>query len=440
MKNKENLELAEWIISAAKKKGADDVKVVISSNREIDIKYRDRKLENLKESVSNSLSLNIYAKNRFSGHSTSDLRKLELDKFIEEAVSATKYLSEDIYRKLPDPKFYPEETDVNLEVADRAYDNIDSAARKKIAEEIEDVTLARSDKIISAECSYYDSYNESVQVHSNGFRGERITTYFGAGSSVTVNDKNGGRPEDYYWAGGRFFNDLPSPEFIGTEAATRALGKIGQEKIETGKYDILVENRAGGRLLGMLSGPMTARALQQKASFLDGKLGQKIASDKLTLIDDPFIKKGLGSSLFDGDGVASRKKIVIEKGVLNHYYVDNYYGRKLGMDPNCGSPTNILFEYGEKDLQMMIKEMNKGILINGFLGGNSNGTTGDFSFGLVGLLIENGKIEKPVNELNISGNAKEFWNTLVEVGNDAYPYSSWKIPTFKFSQADISGL
>ena len=440
MNTKERLSLAQWAIKFAKSKGADDAKVSISNGREIDIKFRDRKLENLKESTSNSLSLNIYANNRYSGHTTSDMRKDALEKFIEEAVSATKYLSEDEFRKLPNPKYYPGDLSVDLELTDPNYGNVTSDQRKKIAKDIEEATLSQSDKIISAECGYNDTYYETVQVHSNGFVGERNTTSFWAGSSVTVKDDNGGRPEDWYWGGSRFFNGIPNPELIGNEAASRALRKIGQSKIESGKYDIVIENRAGGRLVGMLRGPLSARALQQKSSYLEGMKGKKIASEKLTLIDDPFVKKGFGSRLYDGDGVAARKKIVIENGVLNHYYIDTYYGKKLGMEPNCSSPTNILFKYGEKDLKQMIKDMKKGIFVTGFIGGNSNSTTGDFSFGLVGQLIENGEIIKPVNELNLTGNAKEFWNQLASVGSDPYKYSSWKIPTLHFTAADISGL
>jgi len=440
MNSKERLALAEWAIKFAKEKGADDAKVSIQNGREIDIKFRDRKLENLKESTSNSLSLNIYANNRYSGHSTSDMRKDALEKFIDEAVSATKYLSEDEFRKLPDPKYYPTDLSVDLELTDNSYENLTSDQRKKIAQDIEEVTLNQSDKIISAECGYNDSYNESVQVHSNGFIGKRATTSFWAGSSVTVKDDNGGRPSDWYWGGSRFFNGIPSPEIIGKEATVRALRKIGQSKIESGKYDIIIENRAGGRLIGMFNSPLSARALQQKNSYLEGMKGKKIASEKLTIIDDPFVKRAFGSRLYDGDGIAARKKVVIEKGVLNHYYIDAYYGKKLGMEPNCSSPTNILFEYGDKGLEKIIKEIEKGIFVTGFIGGNSNSTTGDFSFGLVGLLVENGEIVKPVNELNLTGNAKEFWNQLVNVGNDPYPYSSWKIPTLHFTQADISGL
>ena len=216
--------------------------------------------------------------------------------------------------------------------------------------------------------------------------------------------------------------------------------KIGQKKIESGKYTILVENRVMNRLLGVLQGPLSARALQQKSSYLEGKIGQKIASDKLTIIDNPFLKKGMGSRLYDGEGLATKKRVIIDKGVLKEYFVDSYYGRKLGMEPNSGSTTNLVFEYGKHSFKDMIKSINRGIVITGFIGGNSNGTTGDFSFGIVGQLVENGKIVQAINEMNVSENSKDFWNKLVETGNDPYPYSSWRRPSMLFEDIQLSGI
>jgi PmbA protein len=440
MNNKERMDLAEWAMEYARQSGADEVSVSVNNSRNIDIEFRDKKLDKLQESTQNSLGLAIYANHRYSSHSTSDLRKDELKKFIYEAVAATKYLTEDKFRCLPDPKFYPKNLDIDLKLVDGSYSGIDSADRVKLAAEIEKEAMSVSDKIISATAGYSDSYYEGARVHSNGFKGESSGTAFSAGAEVTVKDKDGGRPEDWYYATTRFKNELPSPEILGKEAAKRALGKIGQTKIESGTYTMLVENRASSRLLSLFSGAITARAIQQKSSFLDGMLEKKIASDKLTVMDDPFIEKGLGSRLYDGDGLATKKRMVIEKGILKTYFIDNYYGRKLGWEPNVGGTSNVILECGPKSLDELIKGIKKGILINGFIGGNSNSTTGDFSFGLVGKYIENGEVVKPINEMNISGNAKEIWNQLVELGNDPYPYSSSRLPSMVFESVQFSGI
>jgi PmbA protein len=224
---------------------------------------------------------------------------------------------------------------------------------------------------------------------------------------------------------------------VGKEAAQRALRKIGQGKIATGKYDMVVENRSAARLFGDIIGVLSGRALQQKRSFLDGMLGQVIAAPILTVVEDPFVPAGAGSRLFDGEGIAARKRTVVEKGVLRTYYIDSYYGRKLGLEPTTGGPSNLVFEAGSKDV---VKGVGKGILVSNFIGGNSNSTTGDFSFGIMGFLIENGQIGRPVNEMNVSGNYKQLWKQLAALGNDPYPYGSWRIPSLHFSDVQFSGL
>jgi len=158
------------------------------------------------------------------------------------------------------------------------------------------------------------------------------------------------------------------------------------------------------------------------------------------MTDEPFIVKGFGSRFFDGEGLSAQKRVMIAKGVLTNYYIDTYYGKKLGMAPTSGSGSNTVFEYGSKSLEEMIRNLKRGILVTGFIGGNSNSTTGDFSFGIVGMLIENGVIVKPVNEMNISDNAKEFWHRLTETGNDPYPYSATLMPSMRFDSVSFSGI
>jgi len=439
MTNNERLDLAKWIAEFAQKSGADDTAVSITNQRDIEVEMREKKLENLKESTQNSLDLRIYAGGRYSTHSTSDLRKERLKPFIKEAVVSTKYLNEDKFRTLPDPKYYPK-TPKKMNLADDAYEKIESTQRVDLASEIEKTALDKSDQIISVSAGCGDTYYESVLVHSNGFAGQDKGTVFWASASVTVKDGERGRPQDYSVGVSRFYKDLPDPKNIADEAVQRALQKAGQTKIESGVYTVLVENRAMSRLLGVLQGPLGARALQQKRSYLEGKIGQKIASDKLTIIDDPFVEKGLGSRYYDGEGLASRKRAIIDKGVLKEYFIDSYYGKKLGMEPNNGSTSNLVFDTGSRSLEEMTKSIERGILITGFIGGNSNDTTGDFSFGIVGQLIENGKITQAINEMNISENSKEFWNKLAETGNDPYPYSSWQRPSMLFEGVQLSGI
>lgn len=440
MNNKEKLELARWAVDQAKSHGADQIAINVAQSRDIEVEFRDGQVDQLKESTQSAMDISIYANNRYSNHWTNDLRKDSLKKLIEESVAMTRYLTEDPYRKLPDPKYYKGLKKIELDVYDPGYGKVTPEKRVQISKDIESIAKSQSDKIISCSAGYSDSTAESVKVNSNGFEGENTVTLFAAGAEVTVDDGNGGRPSDWNWVAVRHFDDLPDLESLGKVAAQRALDKIGQDKMESGRYETIVENRTAARLLYALYGPMQASSLQQKSSFLEGKLGQKIASEKLTMIDDPYIVNGLGSRLYDGEGMTTRKRTKIEKGILKEYYIDTYYGGKLGVEPNSGSTTNTTLETGNKSLEDLIKAIKMGILVKGFIGGNSNSTTGDFSFGIVGHYIEDGAIVKPVNEMNISGNMGDFWNNLVEVGNDPYIYSSWRLPSLHFADVQFSGI
>ncbi|MCJ7507135.1 MAG: TldD/PmbA family protein [candidate division Zixibacteria bacterium] len=440
MNKKERLELANWAVNQAKKSGAQDVGVDISYNRDVEVGFRDGRIEQLKESAQSSLSLSIYANKRYSSHWTNDMRKDSLEKFIQQAVAMTKYLSEDPFRSLPDPKYYEGQKKIDLNNNDPVYEKVSPEKRLEIAQKIEEIARAQSDKIISCTSGYSDTFYESTKVNSNGFEGESQGTYFSAGAEVVVKDEGGKRPEDWEWATVRLQKDLPSPEVLGKKASQRALGKIGQSKLQSGSYDMLLENRVGGRFLYSLAAPMSGRSLQQKSSYLEGKLGQKIGSDKLTIIDDPFISSGMGSRLFDDEGMATKLRVMVDKGILKEFYIDSYYAKKLGMEPTSGSASNVIFDYGTRALDKMIEGTKKGILVNTFIGGNSNSTTGDFSYGIIGTYIEDGKIIKPVSEMNITGNLADLLNQLVEVGNDPYIYSSLRTPTLYFKDVQFSGI
>ncbi len=220
----------------------------------------------------------------------------------------------------------------------------------------------------------------------------------------------------------------------------RALDRLGQAKIGSGKMPMIVENKAVGQLVGPMISALNGSSIQQKQSYLIGKKGEKIGSKLMTITDDPFIVSGRGSRLFDNEGMATEKRPVVENGVLKTYYIDTYYGNKLEMEATSGSTTNLVFKPGNKDLEGLLADIDRGILVTGFNGGNSNGVTGDFSYGIEGFLVEKGKLIKPVAEMNITGNFKQMWNDLLAVGNDVDPTRSWRVPSLVFDNIDFSGI
>jgi PmbA protein len=438
MNSKECFELARWAVAKAKKHGAQDAAANVNDQREIQIQFRDKNLEKLQEAKRHSLGVSIYFNNRFSSQNTNDLRKESLEKFIEEAVAVTKYLSEDPFRKLPDPKYYAGRASRNLELRDPSYESLTAEQRIEWARQAADA--AAGPRIVSVTAGFSDTLSRSVKVHSNGFEGEQEGTSFSLFANPTIKDDEGKLVEEYAYGNTRHRGDLPDARKVGVEATERAMKRMGQKKIHSEVMDMIVENRQAGQVLWPLIGPMSGSALQQKQSYLEGKLGRKVASELLTLVDDPFLERGQGSRLFDGEGIAARRMPVIEKGILKTYYIDSYYGRKLGMEPTTGDNSNLVFEYGPKSMDEIIRSVSKGIFVTGFIGGNSNGTTGDYSFGISGMLIENGAAVRPVFEMNISGNMKSLWENLVEIGNDPDVYNSWRTPTLRFKEVQFSGI
>jgi len=433
------MELARWAGEYARRKGAGDAAVSVSRSRSVQVEVRGQKIETIKESTDNNLNLQIYLNNKYSSHSTNNINKQQLERFISEAVAATGYLSPDPDRALPDPSLYPTDTSADLGLTDPEYLNVTPEFRVERAMETEQLIRDGYPDVISTSGRFNDTSAEAATFHTNGFEGEVKATYFGSSASATIMDGDS-RPAGSTWAGSRFLQELPEPSQLAEQTIFDTMRQIGQTKIASGKYNMILENRVAGNLLFRLFQPMQARNIQQKNSFLADMLGKPIASEKLTITDDPFIKGGLASRHFDGDGIALKKRTMIENGVLKDFYIDNYYGRKLGMTPNGGSTTNILLAYGNRDGKQIIADQQKAILVTSFNGGNANSTTGDFSFGISGQLIENGRIVKAINEMNISGNFLNLFQKLAETGNDPYRYSSAKTPTMLFADVDFSGL
>jgi PmbA protein len=203
---------------------------------------------------------------------------------------------------------------------------------------------------------------------------------------------------------------------------------------------LAVDGRAAGRLVGALFGALSGASLQQKRSFLEGKAGTEVGSPMLDVQDDPHVVRGLGSRLWDGEGLAARRFPVFERGVLRHYYVDTYYGRKLSMPPTTSRISNLAWRHGPEGAEGLLRGMGEGVLVTGFLGGNSNSTTGDFSLGVQGFRVRGGERAEPVGEMNVSGNHRELWKRLAAVGNDPYAWSAMRTPTLLFDGVQIAGL
>jgi PmbA protein len=438
MTNEEKYKLADEVIDHALKNGAQQVSVSINESRRNNIEIRNKQIDRLTESNSLGLSLSLYVDKKYSSHSTNRLKKDDLFKFTEEAIAATRFLAEDEFRKLPEPELYYKGGGKSLEKLDKSIETIDTKDKINMANLIHDEAYGKDERIISVSAYYSDGVSNSVLVNSNGFKGD--STQGGVSLSASVSMKGvTSRPSDY-WFENAVFMDKLTKTGIGKKALDRTINKLDPKKIKSGKYSMVVENMAVGNLLSPLFSALQGSSIYQKQSFLAGKLEKPFASKLLSVYDDPTIVSAPGSALFDDEGLALGKRAILENGILKSFYIDTYYGRKLGMKPTSGGSTNVISNLGTKDLASLVGSMKKGILVTGFNGGNCNGSTGDFSYGIEGFYIENGKVVQPVNEMNITGNMTQFFFNLVELGNDLKPGSSLMVPSLLFDNIDFSGI
>lgn len=435
----ENKQLAQWAMEYAIKNGCQASRVSVYNGSSSSFEIRDMKMDRLQQASENSLIIHLFTDGRFGSFSTNRLDKKELEAFIRNGIDSTRYLAEDKARTLPDPALYYKGNGRNLELIDPKFDSIQPDDKVALAMNICNEMMGKDDRIISVNSSYADEKDFKYMVASNGFEGEESGSSFSLSANVSIHGEGDARPESY-WFDSSLYYDALIKEGIGIKALERVLRKLGQKKVASGKYRMVVDNMNSSRLLSPVINALYGSSIQQKNSFLLDKQDQKVFGEKLTLIDEPHLIKASGARYFDGEGVATKRMSVFENGVLKTYYIDTYSANKMGMKPTISSPSIFTMQMGDKDTDGLVASVDKGILVTGFNGGNSNSTTGDFSYGVEGFLIENGKLTQPVSEMNATGNMITLWSNLAETGNDPRKFSSWRIPSLLFDEVDFSGL
>jgi PmbA protein len=429
---------AEEAVDQAREAGADDVWAVATQSRDVEFSYRDGALEKVQDATSRNLSVQIYTEGRYSSHRTTDLHPDRLRRFLIQAVASTAALEPDPHRAITPPDLFKDRPDANLDLVDETVELLDRERRLEWCTGLDEAARGH-DKVISATAEIYDGAVAASVASSNGFAGFRQSTYCWLGSSVTLQDRGDRRAADDFYAGGTHVAGLPAARTIAETALDRALARLDAKKGPTTKTAMLVDSRAASGLVGRLLRSAYAQSVQQGRSFWSGLHGKQAFSDKLTLTDDPLIRRGLASRLFDDEGISARRLPIVEAGVVANIYVDTYYGRKAGMQPTTGAPSNLTVATGERSLDELLAEVGNGIYVTSWLGGNADGTTGDFSLGLRGHIIENGAIGRPVGEMNVTGNLRTLFRKLEATGNDVYPYATILSPSLVFSDVDFSG-
>ena len=449
----EERSIARHCIEYAMTKGAEGVRLSLNKNVMDSCSMLNGELDKVSHSADRSIYLYLYVDGRYGTFSTNRLDTEELESFIDKAIVMVKMLGEDRCRRLPDPARTAKDATGGMELGlyDSHYEVCDSDSRLKKAEEMSIIkTLAQSEgyKVLSEECEYAESLDDTLLMDSQGFEGRHTETSFNCFSELTIQDNDGNRYSGYWWEASPHFNVLRLKECSYT-ALERAVSQIGPRNRRSGRYRMVVDGTVASRLVSPLINALNASAIQQKMSFLEGSMEKKIFSEGLTIMDNARTLGKSGSRMYDSEGVATQNRAIIEHGVVKQYFVSTYMSEKTGFAPTiedisrpCLSPFMAGKELNDLEKGVSLKDIlglcSNGIYVTGFNGGNCNPVTGDFSFGIEGFAFSKGKVTHPVKEMLITGNIVELWNSFTAAGTDTRSSSRWQIPTLAFENVSFS--
>ena len=438
MITEENKQLAQWAMDYALKHGAQQARLVLYTESTTSFDLRDGVIDRLQQASESGLGVSLFVDGRYGTYSTNRLHQEELKRFLLHGIEHTRYLAKDPCRQLPDASRYYRGDLPDLKQFDVCFLTYDPDEKVALARAVAEEALGKDERIISVESSYSDGESGSYRIASNGFEGERRGTCFALSASVALRGEGEARPSGFSYITSLRYDLLPK-EGYGQLAYERALRKIGQRKAPSGRYTMVVDAFCVRQLLSPMVSALYGPALHQQNSFLLNSLGKQVGSPLFTLLDEPHLIGANGARYFDGEGVATRPMPVFDAGALRTYYIDTYSACKMKVEPTIASPSLLVLSPGEKSQEELIADVAHGLFVTAFNGGNCNSSTGDFSYGIEGFLIEQGRLTQPVSEMVVTGNMLDLWQQLVAVGNDPRLESNWRIPTLTFEGINASG-
>ncbi len=435
------LTLAGEAVSHARTLGADAVHAVAADGRSTEIEIREGHIEKVEQAEARDISLKVYAGKSSATISGSVLTKEAIHRLAETALAMAKLAPPDPYAGIADP----EQLATEIRDLDLAGDDMPNAeGLEKLARQAEAAGLAVAGVSKSGGAGASASDRSIAVVMSNGFaQGYRRT---GVGLSMSAIAGEGlGMQRDYDYTSAIHFADLRNAEEIGREAGERAVRRLAPRKVKSQSVPVIYDRRVASGLIGHLLGAINGAAIARGTSFLKDCLGSEIFGSHITIIEDPFIRRGLGSRPFDGEGLACRKTKLIDQGVLTNWILDLRSARQLGLKPtgqgSRGGPStsNVYLPAGAQSPEEQIKEISQGLYVTELIGSSVNMVTGDYSRGASGFWIENGELTYPVSEITIAGNLKDMFRTIMPASNLEFR-SSVNAPNCRVEGLTIAGL
>jgi PmbA protein len=407
-------------------------------------------VETLKESGSKSIGVRVFNGKRAASTHSSDFTPAGLDRMLKSAIELAKITSEDPFSGIPEPAQLGS-LSANLDLYSADVYSLPGEERISYARRAEKAALDFDARIKNSEGGSFDAATgHKILANSHGFVGEFRRSYCSIAAIPIAQDEKGGMQRDYWFSVARSLDRLESPEHVGKIAAQRTLRRLGARKVKTQEVPIIFDPLVATSILGHIFEGVNGDSVYRGASFLAGKLGEKIAAPQVTVIDDGTMVGGFGTSPFDGEGIFTRRTVVIENGVLKSYLLNTYTAKKLGLQTTANAsrglagtpgigPGNYFLQPGGRTPQQLIGDIKEGLYVTEFLGMGVNLVTGDYSRGASGIWISGGELTYPVEEITVAGNLKDMFLNISEIANDLEFRGSVASPTIRIDGLTVGG-
>ncbi len=437
--------LVDSALTHAKKIGATDAGAEASEGCGLSVSVRKGELENVERNRDKSLGVTVYAGQRRGNASTSDFSQAAIEQTVQAAYDIARFTAEDPFAALPDAQDIAEPSEQRTDLDLFFPWVISSEQAAAIAMACEAQALKTDRRITNSEGAAVSAQQSHFfSAHTHGFRGG----YASSRHSLSVSPiagKGSGMQRDAWYSSQRDADELASPEDVGRYAAERALSRLNSRKIATTECPVLFESPLAAGLLGSFVQAISGGALYRKSSYLLDSLGKQVLPKHIDIMEDPFVKRGKGSSPFDDEGVRVKARQVVEAGRVQGYFLGSYSARKLGMKTtgNAGGSHNLsltsrLTRPGD-DLDAMLEKLGTGLFVTELMGSGVNYVTGDYSRGASGFWVEHGRIAYPVHEITIAGNMKAMLKGITAVGADTYNYGAKTIGSLLVNRMKLAG-
>ncbi len=443
-------DLGSDIVKRAMAGGATAAECVIREGDEFSTLVRLGQVETLKESGSKAIGVRVFFGQRAASTYSSDFSPEGLDRMLNSALELAKITSEDPYAGIPGASQLGS-IGGDLDLYSPDVYSLPGEERIDYARRAEKAALDFDSRIKNSDGGSFDAATgHKVLANSHGFVGEYRRSYCSVAAVPIAQDENGGMQRDYWFSVARSLSRLESPEHVGKIAAERTLRRLGARKVKTAKVPVIFDPLVATSILEHIFEGVNGDSVYRGASFLAGKLGEKVANPAVNVIDDGTMPGGFGTSPFDGEGVPTRRTVVIENGVLKSYILNTYTARKLGLQttgnasrglagtPGIG-PGNYFLQPGTKTPGAIIAGISEGLYVTEFLGHGVNLVTGDYSRGASGLWISGGEFAYPVEEITVAGNLKDVFLNITEIANDLEFRGAVASPTIRVDGLTVGG-